>query len=140
MDDTQNYYITPPTIFFPEDGIRITVIGTQDETWTEQLSDDLETTFPTVPMTFYHLDPGSADNWQWLYQMAETSDLIMVNVGEATPIEMHISLLKLSNRVWFYVDKELVDKDTRILLNTINANVFHDSEQLHAMLRNYVGE
>lgn len=139
MDDAQNYYITPPTIFLPEDGIRITVLGT-DELWAEQLSDDLETTFPTVPMTFYHLDAAGADNWQWLYQMAETSDLIMVNVGQTNLMEMYIAMLKLSNRTWFYVDKELVDKDTRILLNTVNANVFHDSEQLHAMLRNYVGE
>lgn len=139
MDEEQNYYITPPTIFFPEDGIRITVFGS-DEIWTEQLSDDLETTFPTVPMTFYHLDIANADNWQWLYQMAETSDLIMVNVSEASIIEMNIAFLKLNNKFWFYVDKENVDKDTRILLNTINANVFHDSEQLHAMLRQYVGE
>lgn len=139
MDDTQNYYITPPTIFFPEDGIRITVFGS-DELWTEQLSDDLETTFPTVPMTFYHLDPAGADNWQWIYQMAEISDLIMVNVSDATLMEMYIAFLKLSNKFWFYVDKEAVDKDTKILLNTVNANVFSDSEQLHAMLRNYVGE
>lgn len=139
MDDTQNYYITPPTIFFPEDGIRITVFGS-DELWTEQLSDDLETTFPTVPMTFYHLDPSSTDNWQWIFQMAEISDLIMVNVSEASLMEMYIAFLKLNNKFWFYVDKEAVDKDTKILLNTVNANVFNDSEQLHAMLRNYVGE
>lgn len=139
MDDAQNYYITPPTIFFPEDGIRITVFGS-DEIWTDQLSDDLENTFPTVPMTFYHLDIANADNWQWLFQMSETSDLIMVNVSEANTIEMYMAFLKLSNKFWFYVDKEQVDKDTRILLNTVNANVFHDSEQLHAMLRQYVGE
>jgi len=139
MDDTQNYYITPPTIFLPEEGLRITILGT-DENWTEQLSDDLETTFPTVPMTFYHLDAATADNWQWLYQMVESSDLIMINVGQTNLMEMYIALLNLSNKTWFYVDKELVDKDTRILLNTINANVFHDSDQLHAMLRNYVGE
>lgn len=139
MDDTQNYYITPPTIFLPEEGIRITVFGS-DDIWTDELSDSLETTFPTVPMTFYHLDNATADNWQWLFQMSETSDLIMVNVSEANILEMHIAFLKLSNKVWFYVDKEVVDKDTRILLNTVNANVFHDSEQLHAMLRNYVGE
>lgn len=140
MDDIQqNYYITPPTIFLPEEGLRITILGT-DELWAEQVSEDLEETFATVPMTFYHLDPATADNWPWIYQMAETSDLIMVNVSEASPIEMNIAMLKLSNKVWFYVDKELVDKDTRILLNTINANVFNDSEQLHSMLRNYVGE
>jgi hypothetical protein len=140
MDDTQNYYITPPTIFLPEDGIRITVIGT-DEDWTEQLSDDLENTFPTVPMTFYHLDDRTSDNWQWLYYMVDSSDLIMVNVGQCTPVELNLAFLTANgSKVWFYVDKDLVDKDTRILLNSINANVFNNSEQLHAMLRNFVGE
>jgi hypothetical protein len=140
MDDSQNYYITPPTIFLPEEGIRITIIGT-DEIWAEQLSDDLEDTFPTVPITFYHLDENTADNWQWLYYMVDSSDLIMVNVGKCKPIEMNLALLsKTGNRVWFYVDKESVDKDTKILLNSINANVFNNSEELHAMLRNFVGE
>lgn len=140
MDETQNYYITPPTIFLPEEGLRITVIGT-DENWTEVLSDDLEETFPTVPMTFYHLDNATADNWQWLYHMVDSSDLIMVNVGKSRPIEMNLAFLaNQGNRVWFYVDKEEVDKDLRMLLNSVNANVFNNSEQLHAMLRNFVGE
>lgn len=139
MEDTQNYYITPPTIFFPEDGIRITVVGT-DEEWTESLSDDLENTFPTVPMTFYHLDNATATQWPWLYHMLDASDLIMVNVGKSTPFELHMVFLSMSPKIWFYVDKEQVDKDVRILLNTIGANVFNDNEQLHIMLRNYVGE
>jgi hypothetical protein len=49
-------------------------------------------------------------------------------------------LANQGNRVWFYVDKEEVDKDLRMLLNSVNANVFNNSEQLHAMLRNFVGE
>ena len=139
MEESQNYYITPPSIFLPEDGIRITIVGT-DEAWTENLSDDLEHTFPTVPMTFYHLDGATSDQWQWIYHMMDASDLIMVNVGKATCLELNMVFLKLNPKFWFYVDKEVVDKDTRILLNTISANVFNDSEQLHAMLRNYVGE
>jgi hypothetical protein len=46
----------------------------------------------------------------------------------------------MGNKFWFYVDNEVVDKDLKILFNTINANVFNNSEQLHAMLRNFVGE
>lgn len=139
MEDAQNYYITPPSLFLPEEGIRITTIGT-DEDWIESLSDDLEDTFPTVPMTFYHLDKTTVDQWQWLYHMIESSDLVMVNVGKATPLEMNVTFLKINPKFWFYIDKDHVDKDTRILLNTISANVFNDREQLHAMLRNYVGE
>lgn len=140
MDDEQNYYITPPTLFLPESGLRITVIGTNEE-WAEKLADNLENTFSAIPMTFYHLDDATADQWQWLYYMAESSDLIMVNVGECTPLEFNIGLLAhQGNRVWFYVDIEDVDKDIRILLNSINANVFNNDDQLYAMLRNFVGE
>lgn len=137
--DTQNYYITPPTIFLPETGLRITVFGT-DEEWAETLSDDLEDTFPTIPMTFYLLDEKTTDNWQWLLLMSEGSDLIMVNVGKASQIELIMACMDVGNKVWFYVDREVVDKDLKILLNTINANVFHNSDQLHAMLRDFVGE
>jgi hypothetical protein len=138
-DDTQNYYITPPTLFLPEQGIRISTVGTDLE-WIETLSDDLENTFPTVPMTFYHLDQASADNWQWLYYMMDSSDLIMVNVAQATSMEINLCFLKYSPKFWFHVDNDQVDKELRILLNTVNANVYNDTEQLHAMLRNYVGE
>jgi hypothetical protein len=138
-DDAQNYYITPPTLFLPQEGIRITIVGT-DEIWIEDLSDDLENTFPTVPMTFYHLEQASQDSWQWLLHMMEISDLIMVNMAQASQMERNLVFLNYNNKFWFYVDKEKVDKDTKILLNTISANVFNNSEDLHTMLRNYVGE
>lgn len=138
-DNSQNYYITPPTLFLPEEGIRITIVGT-DEEWIESLSDDLEDTFPSVPMTFYHLEKASQDNWQWLLHMMEISELVMVNVAEASQMELNLVFLNFNNKYWFYVDKDKVDKDIKILLNTISANVFNNSEDLYAMLRNYVGE
>lgn len=137
MEDEQNYYITPPTIFMPEDGLKIAFIGT-DNDWVETLTDDLETTFSSIPMTFYHLENKSEENWQWLYLMVENSDLIMVNMGNLTEIETMISMLNLGNKTWFYVDPEVVDKNVRILLNTINANVFCNSEQLHNMLKAFL--
>ena len=91
-------------------------------------------------MTFYHLDNATADNWQWLFHMVDSSDLIMVNVGKSTSLEMNLAFLaNQGNRVWFYVDKDNVDNETRMLLNTINANVFNSYDQLHAMLRSFVG-
>lgn len=138
-DNSQNYYITPPTLFLPEEGIRITIVGT-DEEWIESLSDDLEDTFPSVPMTFYHLEKASQDNWQWLLHMMEISELVMVHVAKASQMELNLVFLNFNNKYWFYVDKDKVDKDIKILLNTISANVFNNSEDLYAMLRNYVGE
>lgn len=137
MEEEQNYYITPPTIFMPEDGLRIAFIGT-DNDWVESLTDDLETTFSSIPMTFYHLENNSEENWQWLYLMVENSDLVMVNMGMLNEIEIMISMLNLGNKTWFYVDPEVVDKNVRILLNTINANVFCNPEQLHNMLKAFL--
>jgi len=138
MTEQQNYYITPPTLFLPEDGLRITLLGTDDD-WAETLGDDLEDTFPNIPMTFYHLDEITAGQWQWLYHQIEHSNLVMVNVAKCTNIELMMSIMDTGNKNWFYVDPETVDKNIRMLLNTVNANVFNNSEQLHAMLRNFVG-
>jgi hypothetical protein len=138
MTEQQNYYITPPTLFLPEDGLRITLLGT-DEDWAETLGDDLEDTFPNIPMTLYHLDESTADNWQWLYHQLEHSNLVMINVACCTNIELMMAMMDTGNKNWFYVDPETVDKNVRMLLNTVNANVFNNSEQLHAMLRNFVG-
>lgn len=138
MDDSQNYYITPPTLFLPTEGIRITFLGVDDK-WVEDLGESLEETFSTIPMTFYHLEEKSQDNWQWVFHMTEISDLIMVNVAQASPIELLTAFNIIGNKVWFYVDKSEVDDDIKILLNTIGANVFNSEEQLHAMLRSYIG-
>ena len=138
MDDSQNYYITPPTLFMPTDGLKITFLGVDDK-WVEDLGESLEETFSTIPMTFYHLDETTQDNWQWSYHMAEMSDLIMVNVAQASPIELLLAFNSMGNKVWFYVDKLEVDNDIKMLLNTVNANVFNSEEQLHAMLRAFIG-
>lgn len=138
MDDSQNYYITPPTLFLPTEGIRITFLGVDDK-WVEDLGESLEETFSTIPMTFYHLEEKSQDNWQWVFHMSEISDLVMVNVAQASPIELLTAFNLIGNKVWFYVDKLEVDDDIKMLLNTIGANVFNSEEQLHIMLRAFIG-
>lgn len=137
MDEAQNYYITPPTIFLPETGLKIAFLGT-DNDWVESLTDDLEQTFH-IPMTFYHLETASKDNWQWLYLMIEQADLIMVNVGLCTQVEIIMAMMNLGNKTWFYIDQSVVDKNVKILLNNANANTFYDSEQLHNMLKVFLG-
>lgn len=124
-------------MFLPSDGLRIALIGV-DEDWTESLSDDLEDTFPSIPMTFYHLDKSTKDQWQWLYHMINQSNLIMVNVAKCTNLELMLATMDIDNKSWFYVDVENTDKNIRVLLNTINANVYNTSEQLHMMLRNFI--
>jgi hypothetical protein len=140
MDATKHfYYITPPTLFLPEDGLRISLIGV-DSDWIENLSDDLEDTFPSIPMTFYHLDEATKDQWQWIYCMAEASNLVMINVAKCSTVELIIAISNIGNKGWFYIDKKVVDKNIIMLLNTLNANAFSDSEELYSMLRNYIGD
>ena len=138
-EESQHYFITPPTMFLPPDGLRVTVIGTDDE-WTDLLGDVLEGTMPNMPMTFYHLDKATADQWQWLYHMSESSNLIMVNVSKTTQLELTLAMSYSSeNKIWFYVDPDQVDMNLIMLLNTMNANVFSSSDQLVSMLRAYIG-
>lgn len=137
MDENQNYYITPPTIFMPKDGMRIAFVGTDSE-WVDSVTDDLEETFASLPMTFYHLDEATKDEWAWLYLMVDQADLVMVNVDKSTNVELMTVMIELGNKTWFYVDKDSVDIDVQILLNTVNANVYNEPEQLNNMLRAFL--
>lgn len=138
--ESQHYFITPPTLFLPESGLRITVIGI-DEEWTNTLGDVLEGSLPNIPMTFYHLDKPTADEWQWQYHMIDISNLIMVNVARATQLDLLMAFAYMGQaKLWFYVDVEEVDKNTIILLNTMNANVFTSAEELVSMLHSYSNE
>jgi hypothetical protein len=138
MEENQNYYITPPTIFMPKDGLRIAFVGT-DSTWVDTITDELESTFASIPMTFYHLDETSREEWSWLYLMVDNADLVMVNVSKSTSVELMTVMMELGNKTWFYVDSEEVDNNVQILLNTVNANVFNNSEQLNNMLKAFLG-
>lgn len=138
MEENQNYYITPPTIFMPKDGLRIAFVGT-DSAWVDTVTDDLESTFTSIPMTFYHLDETSKEEWSWLYLMVDNADLVMINVSKSTTVELMTVMIELGNKTWFYVDPEEVDDNVQILLNTINANVFNSSEQLNNMLKAFLG-
>ena len=128
MDDNQNFYITPPTIFMPPSGLRVALLGTDTE-WVDALTEELEETLPSIPMTFYH---------QWLYMMAGHSDLLMINVAKATQNELLTAFLHIGNKTWFFVDVNEVDSDLIVLLNNINANVFSDADELGEMMRVFV--
>lgn len=141
---TEATFVTPPHIYLPPEGIRITLIGTNAE-WIERLTNSLENTFPSVSITFYHLDDATSTHWEWLMAMSDLSDLVFVDIGSATKQEMLISFLHLGNKLWFSVPDEEYDVpfndiDMLSLLNTINANVFGSTEQLHNMLRVFLAD
>lgn len=138
MEENQNYYITPPTIFMPKDGLRIAFVGT-DSTWVDTVTDELESTFASIPMTFYHLDETTRNEWPWLYLMVDNADLVMVNAAKSETVEMLTAFLHLGNKTWFYVEPEEVEENIQVLLNTINANVFNNSEQFNNMLKAFLG-
>jgi hypothetical protein len=137
MDTNQNFYITPPTIFLPPAGLRVALIGT-DTDWVDVLTEELEETMPSIPMTFYHLDSKTVDQFSWLYMMAGHSDLVMVNVAKSTTAELLTAFLHLGNKTWFFVDVDDVDDNILILLNSINANVFSSTDELGEMMRSFV--
>ena len=139
-DDTQHLFITPSTMFLPADGLRIAAIGADSE-WIDKLGDDMEHAFPAIPMTFYHLDDTTREQWEWQYMMTSHCNLVMVNLANATVLDLITALRYIGeNKLWIYTDPEKVDKNIIALLNTIDANIFFSSEQMISMLRAYVGE
>jgi hypothetical protein len=139
MDNkTEAYYVTPPTMHLPVEGIRVALIGS-DQDWIERVTDSLEDTFPTITTTFYHLEEHTKGSWEWLLAMSELADLVIIDLGSATQQELLIAFLHLGNKTWFNVPEDFDNIPLLSLLNTISANVFGTSEQLHSMLRAYLG-
>lgn len=139
MDKNQEaYYVTPPSLYLPPDGIRITLIGSNQE-WIEEVTDGLESTFPTITVTFYHVEEKTKDQWEWTLAMAEMADLLIVDLGSATQQELLISFLHLGNKCWFSVPEDFENVALLSLLNTLNGNMFQGSEQLNNLLRAFLG-
>lgn len=137
MSDEQHLFITPPTLFLPTTGLRISVLGIDDE-WTDQLGDVLEAALPSIPMTFYHLDEPTAAEWQWEFHMMTHSNMIIVNVAKASDIEMMMAFSHINeNKLWFYVDPDEVDDDIIALLNTLGANIFSTADELISIFRSH---
>lgn len=139
MDKNQEaYYVTPPSLYLPPDGIRITLVGS-DQEWIEAITTGLENTFPTITVTFYHVEEQTKDQWEWVLAMADLADLLIVDIGSATQQELLISFLHQGNKCWYSVPEECDDIPLLSLLNTLNANMFQGAEQLNELLRTYLG-
>lgn len=139
MENNQEaYYVTPPSLYLPPDGIRITLIGSNQE-WIDTITTGLESTFPSITVTFYHVEEQSKDQWEWTLSMAELADLLIVDLGNATQQELLISFLHQGNKCWYSVPEGFENIPLLSLLNTLGANMFQGHEQLHNMLRAYLG-
>lgn len=139
MDKNQAaYYVTPPSLYLPPDGIRITLIGSNPE-WIDTTTASLENTFPTVTVTFYHVEEKTKDQWEWTMAMADHADLLIVDLGNASQQELLISFLHLGNKCWFSVPDDFDNIPLLSLLNTLSANMFQGYEQLHNLLRAFLG-
>ena len=62
----------------------------------------------------------------------------MINVAKATTNELLTAFMHIGNKTWFFVDADEVDADLIVLLNSINANVFSDTDELGEMMRVFV--
>jgi len=138
MDQNKEaYYVTPPSLYLPPDGIRITLIGS-DQDWIEQVTEGLESTFPTITVTFYHVEEESKDEWEWTLAMSEMADLLIVDLGSSTQQELLIAFLHIGNKCWFSVPEEFENIPLLSLLNTLGGNMFQGNDQLHSLLRTYL--
>ena len=140
MDKNQEaYYVPPPSLYLPPDGIRVTLIGS-DQQWIEEITGGLESTFPTITVTFYHVEEESKDQWEWELAMADHADLLIVDLGSATQQELLIAFLHQGNKCWYNVPEDFANVPLLSLLNTLSANMFQGHEQLHNLLRAFLGD
>jgi len=138
MDNQEAYYVTPPSLYLPPDGIRITLIGSNQD-WIENITNGLESTFPSITVTFYHVEEETKDQWEWTLAMSEMADLLIVDLEHATQQELLIAFLHLGNKCWFSVPEEFTNIPLLSLLNTQGGNMFQGSEQLNNLLRAFLG-
>jgi hypothetical protein len=138
MDNQEAYYVTPPSLYLPPDGIRITLIGSNQD-WIETITNGLESTFPSITVTFYHVEEETKDQWEWTMAMSEMADLLIVDLQHATQQELLIAFLHLGNKCWFSVPTDFGNIPLMSLLNTLGGNMFQGSEQLNNLLRAYLG-
>jgi hypothetical protein len=122
----------------PPEGIRITLVGS-DQEWIETITTGLENTFPTITVTFYHVEEQSKDQWEWVLAMADLADLLIVDIGSSSQQELLISFLNQGNKCWYSVPEEHDNIPLLSLLNTLNANMFQGPEQLNDLLRAFLG-
>jgi hypothetical protein len=138
MDNQEAYYVTPPSLYLPPDGIRITLIGSNQD-WIENITNGLESTFPSITVTFYHVEEETKDQWEWTLAMSEMADLLIVDLEHATQQELLIAFLHLGNKCWFSVPEEFTNIPLLSLLNSQGGNMFQGSEQLNNLLRAFLG-
>lgn len=134
MQDNSAFYITPPTIFMPAKGMRISLLSSDDE-WIRETTEALEKVFPSQ-ITFYHLEGTETAEticWQMLY--LDYSDFIMVNADNLTMAQGMISSANMdrSNLWWNITD----DSDTAMmtLLTALGAHTYEDIEEFAEIIK-----
>lgn len=130
------YYITPPSSFMPTDGVKITLIGYDEEGSNKELMDLMEETFPALGMTFYHVErpEPSVDQFSWLFQQCLHSDFVVVDIENATAIEIGLATYFVKDKgTWWVVSDE--DALSNTFLHAIKANTVDSAESFVEMIK-----
>lgn len=83
MADASSAYITPPTVYMPDTGLRFSLIST-DEEWIKETGESLEKDFRSK-LTFYHIEkPETSDDITWQLLYLPYSDFVLVDTANMT--------------------------------------------------------
>lgn len=130
------YYITPPSSFMPTDGVKITIIGHDEEGNTQHLMDLLEETFPGLGLTFYHIEKPepTVDQFSWLFQQCLHSDFVVIDIENSTAIEIGLATYFVKDKGTWWIAKE-EDTLANTFLHAIKANTVVDAEDFVGMIK-----
>lgn len=130
MSDKSAIYVTPPTIFLPNTGIKFHLIST-DEEWIRETCEALEKGFRTTKLTFYHTESEETAEticWQMLY--VPFSDFVLIDSSSLTMAQSIIGARHMeAGNVWWCADDN-TDIALLTMLNTLGAKLYDDVEWL----------
>lgn len=133
MEDNSAFYITPPTIFMPKSGMRVSLLST-DEDWIHDTCEALEKSFSTQ-LTIYHIENNESVEtiaWQLLY--LGYSDLALVDSNALTLAQSMMALACKEPIVWWNVT-ESTDPAMRMLLTAADVHTYSDIDDFVETLK-----
>jgi len=118
---TASYIVTPPTLFFPRDGLTFSLLS-RNKSWVDDvislIEDGLQGTSATVYANF---SSNSDEHWIWVYQQMAVSDFILVDCATATDFDKTLAINEGTNSIVWWIDVDELEDNMAALLHTSGA-------------------
>lgn len=133
-DLTASYIVTPPTLFFPKDGMSFCVLS-RDKTWVDDMIKFLEDALQGTTATIYtNYDSTTDEYWMWTYQQMGISDFVVVDCGSVTEFDKLLALNESDKNTVWWIDTDELEDNFAALLHTSGSKTASDIEEFFAIV------